>query len=73
MKNIKQSIIFQDCIIKFCSTRNSILILGSNFCLVYLLFGTPYGLGNNFFIYLSTLQDVRFLVIGFINGLMRNL
>lgn len=73
MKNIKQSIIFQDCMIKFYFTRNSILILGSNFCLVYLLFGTPYSIGNNFFIYLLTLQDVRFLVIGFINELMRNL
>lgn len=51
----------------------SISLLSSNLCLVHLLFDIPYGMADNFSIHSSTLQYEKFLVIGFIKKLIKNL
>ena len=73
MKNLRQFIIFQDCIVKRYPTTLSISLLSSNLYSVYLSSGILHNIVNSFSIPLSTLEYERFLVIGFINKLVRNL
>ena len=73
MKNFKQFITFWDYIIRLCLSILSILFLSLNLCLVYLSSDIPYSIVDNFFIYLFVLKYERFLVIGFINELVKNL
>lgn len=73
IKDLRQSIPFQDCIIKFCLAILSTPSSGSNLCSVYLLSNIPYNMMNRFSIHLFALQYESFLIMGFINKLDKNL
>ncbi len=55
MKNLKQSIIFQNRMVRFHSTILSIPLFRSNLYLVYLLFGITHNIIDNFSIHLFVL------------------
>ena len=59
--------------VRFCSAILSILLFNSNIYSNHLLFGILHSIFNSFSIHLSVLQYKSFLVIGFINRLVRNL
>ena len=73
MKNLRQSIIFQDCMIRLCLATLSIPFLYLNLYSIYLLFGISHVLAGNFFIHSFAFCYKMFLVINFINRLIRNL
>ena len=73
MKNLRQSIIFWDYLVKLCPATLFISISSSNLCSVHLLSDISHSIADNFSIHSSTLQYDSFLVMGFINELKRNL
>ena len=73
MKNLRQSIIFRDCMIRLCLIILLIPLSSLNLYSVYLLSNIPHDMANCFSIHSFALQYESFLVIGFINGLDKNL
>lgn len=73
MKNLSQSPIFRDYMVMFCSVIFSILLFSLNFYSIYLFSGIFQSMVNKFSIYSFVLQYESFWVMGFINGLDRNL
>ena len=73
MKNLRKSIIFWGYIVSFCSSTLSTPFSSLNLCSVNLSSGIPHGIADNFSIHSFALQYKRFLVVGFINGSMKNL
>ena len=73
MKNLRQSITFWDYIVRFCPAILSTSLSSLNLCSFHLSFGIFHDIVNSFSIYSSTLQYERFLVMNFINKLVRNL
>ena len=51
----------------------SILFLSLNLCLIHLSFSIPYDIADNFSIHLFILYYKKFLVISFINKLIKNI
>lgn len=72
-KNPRQSITFQDYMIKLFPTTLTIPLSSSKLCLVHLSSSIFHGMIDSFFIHSSLLQYERFLVIDFISGLVKNL
>ena len=73
MKNLRQSITFRDYMVKLCLSTLSTLLSSSNLYSVYLSFGISYGIADNFSIHSFALYNNNFLMMGFINGLEKNL
>ena len=73
MKNLRQSIIFCDYIVRFYSSNLSTLFFCLNLCLAYIFFDILNNITDNLSIYSSLLQYKNFLVIDFINKLEKNL
>ena len=73
MKNLRQSIKFRDCMVKFCFATLSTFFSSLNLDSVYLSSGILYGMTDNLSIHSYLLLFQRFLVNGFINRLVKNL
>lgn len=73
MKNFRQSIKFWDNIFRLCLITLSTPFLSLNLYSIHLSSGISYSIIENFSIYAFKLRYERFLVIGFINGLGKNL
>ena len=73
MKNLRQSITLWDYMVMLYLMTLSTPLLSSNLCSVHLSSGIPYNMIGNFSIHSSKLHNKKFLIIGFINELIRNL